>query len=94
MQRMIRVLVFLVIVGALALGVAWLADRPGEVVVTWLGWRIDTSVMVLAFAIAAVAMAAVMLWSLVRAMLRSPDCSRSICAPAAACAATTRSRAG
>ena len=31
---MIRIVVFLIVVGALALGAAWLADRPGEVVVS------------------------------------------------------------
>ena len=45
---MIRVVIFLVLVGLLALGAAWLADRPGDVVVTWQGLRIETSVMVLA----------------------------------------------
>ena len=37
---MIRIISFLILIGALALGVAWLADRPGDVVVTWQGWRI------------------------------------------------------
>jgi HemY protein len=36
---MIRVVLYLVIVGLLALGTAWLADRPGEVAITWPGWR-------------------------------------------------------
>ena len=44
---MIRVAVFLVVVGLIALAVTWFADRPGEVAVTWLGWRIETSLMVL-----------------------------------------------
>ena len=70
---MIRVVVYLVIVGALAFAAVWFADRPGEVVVTWLGRRIETSVLVLVFAVAATAVAAVMLWSLVRAIVRSPD---------------------
>ena len=48
---MIRVVLFLIMVGALALGVAWLADRPGEVVITWQGLRIETSLMVLAAAV-------------------------------------------
>jgi HemY protein len=34
---MIRVLVFLVAAGLLALGVVWLADRPGQIAITWLG---------------------------------------------------------
>ena len=44
---MIRVAVFLAVVCLIALGVAWIADRPGEVSVVWLGWRIETSLMVL-----------------------------------------------
>ena len=43
---MIRVVVFLLAAGALALGVVWLADRPGQIAITWLGYRTDTSVMV------------------------------------------------
>ena len=69
---MIRVVVFLLAAGALALGVVWLADRPGQVAITWLGYRTDTSVMVAVMAILAIAIAAVMLWSLARLMLRSP----------------------
>ena len=45
--RMIRVVVYLVVVGLLAFGAVWLADRPGDVAITWLGRRIETSVMVL-----------------------------------------------
>ena len=50
---MIRVVVFLIVVGALALGVAWLADRPGDVVITWQGFRIETSLMVMGAAVLA-----------------------------------------
>src|SRR3954471_5544939 len=70
---MIRVVVYLVIVGLLALGAAWLADRPGDVVITWQNQRIETSVMVLIIAVMAFATLAVMLWSVARAILRSPD---------------------
>jgi HemY protein len=70
---MIRVVLFFVLVGLAAFGAAWLADRPGDVAITWLGWRIDTSVMVLAVAVVAVAALTVVLWSIVRALLRSPD---------------------
>ena len=44
---MIRIVLFLIVVGALSLGVVWLADRPGDVVIVWQGLRIKTSVMVL-----------------------------------------------
>jgi HemY protein len=69
---MIRVVVFLIVVGALALGAAWLADRPGDVVVTWQGMRIETSVMVLAAAVLGTVAALLILWSLLRALVRSP----------------------
>lgn len=69
---MIRVVGFLIAAGLLALGVVWLADRPGQVAVTWLGYRADTSVMVAAIAILGVAIATVMLWGLLRFLLRSP----------------------
>ena len=36
---MIRVVLFFVLVGLAAFGAAWLADRPGDVAITWLGWR-------------------------------------------------------
>ena len=70
---MIRVVIYLVIVGLLALAAVWFADRPGDVAITWQGRRIETSVLVLMAAFAAVAVLAVMLWSIVRAVLRSPD---------------------
>ena len=62
---MIRVVFFLIVVGALALGAAWLADRPGDVVVTWQGLRIETSLMVLAAAILAAMAVLALIWSLV-----------------------------
>jgi HemY protein len=70
---MIRVLIYLVIVALLAFGAVWLAERPGDVVITWQGERVETSVMVLMAAAAAVAVAAVALWSIARAIVRSPD---------------------
>jgi HemY protein len=70
---MIRVLFYLIIVAALAFGAVWFAERPGDVAITWQGQRIETSVFVLVAAVAAIVVLAVMLWSLVRAIVRSPD---------------------
>jgi HemY protein len=69
---MLRVILFLVLVGAFALAGAWLADRPGDVAITWMGWRIETSVLVAVGAVAATAVLAVLLWSIARLLLRSP----------------------
>jgi HemY protein len=73
---MMRVALFLIVVGALSLGVVWLADRPGDVVITWQGLRIETSVMVLGAALlAALLILALMLWLLL-AIVRSPSLLR------------------
>ena len=69
---MIRVALYLVLVGAIAYGVALLADRPGDVVITWQGLRIETSLMVMAAAVAAAMVVFLLLVGIVRAILRSP----------------------
>jgi len=70
---MIRVFIFLALVALLALGGAWLADRPGEISLTWLGWRIETSVMVATLALAILVALMILAFSLLRALWRSPD---------------------
>ena len=37
---MIRILLFILGVLAAAIGLAWLADRPGTVTVEWLGYQV------------------------------------------------------
>jgi HemY protein len=68
----IRVILFLILIGALAFGAVWLADRPGDVVITWLGRRVETSVMVLALAVIAIALLTTLLWSTLRAIAGLP----------------------
>ena len=63
---------FLLAVAVLAAGFVWFADRPGDVVITWMGYHIETSVMVAALAVAALVLALMALWSIVRGILRSP----------------------
>jgi HemY protein len=70
---MLRVVAFLITAALLALGIAWFADRPGEIAITWLGYRIETSVLVGIFAVALLAAFIVIVWSIYRAILRSPD---------------------
>lgn len=70
---MIRVVLFLVPVAILAAGFAWLADRPGDVAVTWLGYRIETSVMAAGLAIAALVVVMMLVLAILRAILRSPE---------------------
>ncbi len=70
---MIRVVLFLVSVAIIAAGFVWVADRPGDVAITWMGYRIETSLMVAALAVAALVLVAILLWSVMRGILRSPE---------------------
>lgn len=51
-----RVFWFLIFIGLVATAASWLADHPGSLRLNWLGYRIDTSVAVLVFSIAIIAM--------------------------------------
>jgi HemY protein len=69
---MIRVLLFLVAVTALSFGAAWLADRPGDVAITWLGYQLQTSIMVTLAALAVLVVVVILVWSILRALVRAP----------------------
>jgi len=69
---MIRVLIFTVCVAAAALGVAWLADRPGTITVDWLGYRVETSALVGALAIVALVVLLILAWGLLRYLFTRP----------------------
>jgi HemY protein len=69
---MIRVLVYLVIVFAVAIGAAWLADRPGEVVLHWQGYEIRTSLLLAAAGVLAIMAVIGIVWALLRAIVRAP----------------------
>jgi HemY protein len=70
---MIRVVLFLAVVGILAVGLTWLADRPGEVAITWQGLQIETSVMVLILTVVSAAiLIALFTWGLV-SLWRAPN---------------------
>src|SRR6266516_1400391 len=71
-RAMIRVVVFLGLVCLVALGIVWLADRPGEVAITWLGWRIESSVLVLLAAVALLGALFLLLFAFARGLWRSP----------------------
>ncbi len=69
---MIRILVFVLAILALGSGFAWLADRPGELSVVWMGMRIEMSLMVAATVLVAlVALIFFAIW-LVRTLMLSP----------------------
>ena len=70
---MIRIILFLVSLAVIAAGVGWIADRPGEVSVTWMGYRIETSLMVAFFAVVALVVVLMTVWWIVSVILHSPE---------------------
>ncbi|MGQ3284419.1 heme biosynthesis protein HemY [Bosea sp. (in: a-proteobacteria)] len=70
---MVRVLLYLAVLAALAVGAVWLADRPGEVSVVWQGWRIDTSVALAAIAVVVLALLTMLGFGLLRFFLGLPS---------------------
>ncbi|MDJ1159787.1 heme biosynthesis HemY N-terminal domain-containing protein [Chelatococcus sp. SYSU_G07232] len=70
---MIRVLIFLTVLALVALGAAWLADQPGQIVITWGSYRAEPPLPYVILAVFAFAALAVLLWTLVRFVFRLPD---------------------
>jgi HemY protein len=71
-KHMVRVLFFVVVLIALALGLAWLIDRPGDVTLNWQGYRIETSFLVGLGILLALLAALVMIWNILRYPFRLP----------------------
>ena len=69
---MFRVPLYLLILMALAFGMAWLVDRPGEIMLTWQGYQIETSLLVGLGVLLAVVAALVMIWNVLRFSFRLP----------------------
>jgi HemY protein len=69
---MLRLIGFLLAVVIIAAGLAWLADRPGEIVVQWQGYQIETSVFRAIVLLTALILAVLAVWSLLRYAWHSP----------------------
>ncbi|ETR77896.1 membrane protein [Afipia sp. P52-10] len=70
---MVRVIVFLLVIGVLAFGASWVADQGGDIVLAWDGWRVSTSlpVAILGFGLAVVA--AMVIWVVISTLIRLPQ---------------------
>lgn len=69
---MIRVLIYIALLFAIAAGFAWLADRPGEISLVWQGYEIRTSLMVAAISLAFLFVAIAFVLFLLLTVLRAP----------------------
>ena len=73
---MLRILVFLVLLALAAFGVAWIADRPGDLVLTWQDYHVETSVGVALALVLAAAVTIAVLWGILRLLVRAPGSMR------------------
>ncbi|MEX3011766.1 heme biosynthesis HemY N-terminal domain-containing protein [Hoeflea sp. TYP-13] len=69
---MIRLLIYIAVVLLFGFGFAWLADRPGDLVITWQGQRIEMSLMVAATAVVTLVAVIMFGWWLIRTLAASP----------------------
>ncbi|MFO1150240.1 MAG: heme biosynthesis HemY N-terminal domain-containing protein [Alsobacter sp.] len=70
---MIRILVLIALLVALAFGSTWLAERPGGLVLTFEGRQIEMTLGVALGVIAAIVIGAMLLWTIARFVLRIPS---------------------
>ncbi|MET0568729.1 MAG: heme biosynthesis HemY N-terminal domain-containing protein [Hyphomicrobiaceae bacterium] len=69
---MIRLVLFLAGVAAAAAGLAWLADRPGNLMLTWQGYEVETSVFRAVVILATLIGLGSLAWSIIRQIWLSP----------------------
>ena len=69
---MLRVLYFVIIVFVAALGFTWLADRPGDMVVTFDGYRYAVSLKVAVALLVALVVAVMLGWWLLKSIVNGP----------------------
>ncbi len=69
---MVRIILFLVLIALSAVGAAWIADQTGDVALSWGGWRAETSLPVFALCLGAVIISAMLVWTMVQALWRTP----------------------
>ncbi|MDQ0997355.1 HemY protein [Phyllobacterium ifriqiyense] len=69
---MMRILFFFIVVLLLGVGFAWLADRPGDLVLTFAGMQYKVSLMVAATSIVAIVAGVMLSWWLVKSIVTSP----------------------
>ncbi len=69
---MTRILFFILFIVAVALGLAWLADRPGTVTIEWLGYQIEASAFVASIAVVALVAFVILAFAVLRYVWTRP----------------------
>jgi HemY protein len=68
-----RIILFLVLIALAAAGAAWIADQSGDVDLSWGVWKVHTSLPVFVLALGVVIVAAMLAWSILRGLWRTPE---------------------
>ncbi|HUI21431.1 MAG TPA: heme biosynthesis HemY N-terminal domain-containing protein [Methylocella sp.] len=69
---MFRVPLLILVLIALAFGVAWLVDQPGKIMLDWQGYQIETSILVGLGVMLIVVATLILIWNLVRFVFGLP----------------------
>jgi HemY protein len=69
---MFRIVLFLLLIALAAVGAAWVADQPGDVMLTWGGTKLTTTLPVFVLGIAIIVVSAMIVLGLAGALWRTP----------------------
>lgn len=69
---MLRIILFLVIIALAAAGAAWVAEQPGEVVLSWNNWRAEMTLPVFALVVGAGVVTVMLAWAIITGLWRTP----------------------
>jgi HemY protein len=70
---MYRIILFLLLIALAAAGAAWMADQPGDVVLSWGVWRARPSLPVFVLLLGIVIVAAILAWTILLTLWRTPE---------------------
>jgi HemY protein len=70
---MYRIILFLLLIALAAAGAAWVADQPGDVVLSWGSWRARPPLPVFVLLLGIVVVAAILAWTILLTLWRLPE---------------------
>ena len=69
---MLRLVVYFLVIAALAAILSWLADNPGSIIVNWQGYIWNTDVFELAIILSVLSASTILFWTVLRSIWKSP----------------------
>src|SRR4051794_23226661 len=68
-----RIILFLILIALAAAGAAWFPGQTGDVALSWGVWGVHTSLPVFVLALGIIIVAAMLAWSVLRGLWRTPE---------------------